>query len=143
MSIQVAAQLQAVGVKARAVRISDSDMRARGAPARQDMPMFSFEDGPIVLDPVYATFLLAHSRGVSNRARFADPRMDALIDEARQSLDPNHRNGLMRQAQALWMEEAPWIVTVYPSVWEASAANISGWCPHPDDHERWYDLKVD
>lgn len=143
MSIQVAAQLQAVGVKARAVRISDSDMRARGAPARQDMPMFSFEDGPIVLDPVYATFLLAHSRGVSNRARFADPRMDALIDEARQSLDVNHRNGLMRQAQALWMEEAPWIVTVYPSVWEASAANISGWCPHPDDHERWYDLKVD
>jgi ABC-type transport system substrate-binding protein len=142
LSIQVASQLQAIGVKARAVRISDSDMRARGAPARQDMPMFAFEDGPIVLDPVYTTFLLAHSRGVSNRARFADPRMDALIDEARQSLDIPRRNDLMRQAQALWMEEAPWIATVYPSVWEAMAPNISGWCPHPDDHERWYDLKV-
>jgi ABC-type transport system substrate-binding protein len=142
LSIQVAAQLQAIGVKARAARISDSDMRARGAPARQDMPIFSFEDGPIVLDPVYTTFLLAHSQGVSNRANFADPRMDALIDEARQSLDVPHRNELMRQAQALWMEEAPWIATVYPSVWEAMAANISGWCPHPDDHERWVDLKI-
>ncbi len=142
LSIQLAAQLQSIGIKARAARISDSDMRARGAPARQDMPFFSFEDGPIVLDPVYTTFLLAHSQGVSNRARFADPRMDALIDEARQSLDVPHRNGLMRQAQALWMEEAPWIATVYPSVWEAMAANISGWCPHPDDHERWVDLKI-
>ncbi len=143
MSIQVASQLQAVGVKARAVRISDSDMRARGAPNRQDMPIFSFEDGPIVLDPVYCTFLLAHSQGVSNRARFANPRMDALIDEARQTLDVPRRNTLMRQAQQLWMDEAPWIVTVYPTVWEAMAGNISGWCPYPDEHERWYDLKVD
>ena len=142
LSIQIAAQLQAVGVRARAVRISDSDMRARGAPARQDMAIFCFEDGPIVLDPVYATFLLAHSQGVSNRARFENPRMDALIDEARQSLDLPRRNALMRDAQALWMDEAPWIVTVYPNVWEAMAANISGWCPHPDDHERWSDLRI-
>ncbi len=142
LAIQVAAQLQSQGIKARAARITDSDMRARGAPARQDMPIFTFEDGPIVLDPVYTTFLLAHSQGVSNRARFADPRMDALIDEARQSLDIPHRNGLMRQAQQLWMEEAPWIATVYATVWEAMAANISGWCPHPDDHERWVDLKI-
>jgi hypothetical protein len=40
------------------------------------------------------------------------------------------------------MEEAPWILTAYPSVWEAMAPNIVGWCPHPDDHERWWDLRV-
>jgi ABC-type transport system substrate-binding protein len=142
LSIQVASQLQAIGVRARAVRISDSDMRARSAPARQDMAIFSFEDGPIVLDPVYATFLLAHSHGVSNRARFENPRMDALIDEARQSLDLPRREALMKEAQALWMDEAPWIVTVYPTVWEAMAGNITGWCPYPDDHERWYDLRI-
>ena len=142
LSIQVASQLQAIGVRARAVRISDSDMRARSAPARQDMAIFSFEDGPIVLDPVYATFLLAHSQGVSNRARFENPRMDALIDEARQSLDLPRREALMKEAQALWMDEAPWIVTVYPTVWEAMAGNITGWCPYPDDHERWYDLRI-
>ncbi|MFN7634055.1 MAG: ABC transporter substrate-binding protein, partial [Acetobacteraceae bacterium] len=142
MSIQVASQLQQIGVRARAPRITDSDMRARGAPARQDMPMFSFEDGPIVLDPVYSNFLLAHSQGVSNRARFANPQVDAAIDEARQSLDPARRIELMRTVQRIWMEEAPWIVTAYPTVWEAMAPNIVGWCPHPDDHERWYDLRV-
>jgi ABC-type transport system substrate-binding protein len=142
MSIQVASQLQQIGVRARATRITDSDMRARGAPARQDMPMFSFEDGPIVLDPVYSNFLLTHSRGVSNRARFANPQVDAAIDEARQSLDPARRIELMRTVQRIWMEEAPWIVTAYPTVWEAMAPNIVGWCPHPDDHERWYDLRV-
>jgi ABC-type transport system substrate-binding protein len=142
MSIQVASQLQQIGVRARATRITDSDMRARGAPARQDMPMFSFEDGPIVLDPVYSNFLLAHSQGVSNRARFANPQVDAAIDEARQSLDPARRIELMRTVQRIWMEEAPWIVTAYPTVWEAMAPNIVGWCPHPDDHERWYDLRV-
>ena len=50
---------------------------------------------------------------------------------------------MMREAQQLWMEDAPWIVTHYPTVFEAMAPNISGWVHHPDDHERWSDLRAD
>ncbi len=142
LSIQLAAQLADVGVTVKPIRITGSDMRSRGSPGTSDMPFFAFEDGPIVLDPVYTFYLLAHSEGVSNRAKFSSPELDALIDEARQTLDRDKRLELMTKAQELWMENAPWITVAYPRVFEAMAPNIVGWTPHPDDHERWSDLRI-
>jgi ABC-type transport system substrate-binding protein len=142
LCVQVADQLKAVGVTAKPTKITLADLRARGAINRMDMPFFAFEDGPIVLDPVYCMFLLTHSKGVSNRARYASPENDRLIDLGRQTLDREKRYDLMRQAQKQWMDDAPWLMTVYPTIFEAMAPNIVGWTPHPDDHERWVDLKV-
>ena len=107
------------------------------------MPFFEFEDGPIVLDPVYTLYLLAHSEGVSNRMKYSNPELDALIDEARQTLDRDKRLALMEKAQEIWMDDAPWLTVAYPRVFEAMAPNIVGWVPHPDDHERWSDLRVE
>lgn len=142
MAVQVADQLRGIGVTCRPQRITGSDLRARAAPNRQDMAFFTFEDGPIVLDPVYTMFLLAHTTGVSNRAKYSNPRVDALITEGRTSLDAGVRDRAMREAQKLWMEDAPWLMTAYPQTFEAMAPNISGWVPHPDEHERWADLKL-
>jgi ABC-type transport system substrate-binding protein len=139
-AVQIADQLKRVGVTAKLQRITGSDMRARTAPGRQDILFFTFEDGPIVLDPVYTMALLAHSKGVSNRAHYSNPELDALIDQARTTLDPAVRAANVRQAQKLWVEDAPWIMIAYPQVFESMAPNISGWVPHPDDHERWVDL---
>lgn len=142
LAIQVADQLKKVGVDAKPTRITGSEMRSQGSPAKQTMCFFDFEDGPIVLDPVYTMYLMTHSAGVSNRAKYANPRVDELIDKAREELDADKRAAMMKEAQKLWMEDAPWIVTVYPAVFEAMAPNITGWVPHADDHERWADLKV-
>ncbi len=142
MAVQIADQLKAVGVTARPQRITGSDMRARTAPGKQDLAFFTFEDGPIVLDPVYTMALMAHSKGVSNRARFADPALDALIDGARTTTDMAARTNAVKQAQKIWTDDAPWIMTVYPKTFEAMGPGISGWVPHPDEHERWYDLRV-
>ena len=43
----------------------------------------------------------------------------------------------VKDAQKVWMEDAPWVLTLYPQTFEAMAPNISGWVPHPDEHERW------
>lgn len=142
MAVQLADQLKAVGITCKPQRITGSDLRARGAPARQDMPLFTFEDGPIVLDPVYALALMAASNGVSNRAKYANPAFDALVQRARTSPDRAVQTAAVKEAQKIWMEDAPWILTVYPQTFEAMAPNISGWVPHPDEHERWVDLKV-
>ncbi len=142
MAVQVADQLRGVGVTCKPQRITGSDLRARSAPGKQDMPFFTFEDGPIVLDPVYTMFLLAHSQGPSNRAQYNNPRVDELITQSRQSLDEAFRDKAMREAQKLWMEDAPWLMTVYPQTFESMAPNIVGWVPHPDEHERWVDLKI-
>jgi ABC-type transport system substrate-binding protein len=142
MAVQVADQLKAVGITCKPQRITGSDLRARGAPARQDMALFTFEDGPIVLDPVYALALMATTTGVSNRGKYSNPAFDALVQRAGTSPDRAVQTQAVKEAQKIWMEDAPWILTGYPQTFEAMAPNISGWVPHPDEHERWVDLKV-
>ncbi len=142
MAVQVCDQLKQVGVNAKPQTMTASDMRARAAPAKQDIPFFTFEDGPIVLDPVYTMSLLAWSKGVSNRGRYANPKVDELIAKSSASTDAAERDAAMRQAQKLWMDDAPWIMTVYPTTFEAMSPTITGWVPHPDEHERWVDLKA-
>ena len=142
MAIQIADQLRDAGVTVKPTRITSSDMRSRGAPAVQDMPFFAFQNPPIVLDPVYTMYLLAHSKGVSNRSRYNNPEVDRLIDEARETLDSGKRLEMMRKAQQLWLADAPWIMTLYASAFEAMAPNIVGWMDYPDTHERWADLSI-
>jgi ABC-type transport system substrate-binding protein len=141
MAIQVADQLKAVGVTATPKRITASDMRAAFAPNRRDMPFFAWEDGPLVLDAGYAAFLLLHSQGAANRNGYTNAEVDALVLQIRQELDTSRRNALLRDLQQKVMADAPWILTFYPTLFEAMAPTIVGWVSHPDDHERWFDLK--
>lgn len=142
-AVLVADQLKQIGVSVKLARITGSEMRARTAPGKQDLLFLTFEDGPIVLDPVYDMYLLARSDGVSNRARYANKQVDALIDQGRTTLDTAVRDKAMREAQKLWMDDAPWLMTSYLQIFEAMAPSISGWVPWPDDHERWVDLKME
>jgi peptide/nickel transport system substrate-binding protein len=80
--------------------------------------------------------------GVSNRARYSNPKLDALVEAGRTTLDTDKRRALTAEAQRMWMDDAPWIMTVNPDVYESMGSNISGWVPHPDDHERWVDLRA-
>jgi ABC-type transport system substrate-binding protein len=140
MAIQLAAQLKAVGIRATPKRITNSDMKSRSNIKKMDMPFFSYEDSPIVLDPVYTMYLMARSTGVSNRSAFNNPKIDELIDSARKELDKSKRLAMMTEAQHLWVEGAPWILTVFRPVFEAMTTDITGWYNYPDDHERWYNL---
>lgn len=140
-SIQLAAQLADVGVTVKPTRITSSDMRSRSAPAVRDMPFFTYESGPIVLDPGYTLYLLAHAEGVSNRGDYKNPELDALIEEVIATLDRDRRLELVKEAQKVWVEEAPWVMVAYPKTFEAMAPDIEGWVFHPDNHERWADLK--
>lgn len=141
VAIQVADMLNKIGVNVQPTRVTTSEMRARGAPAEQSMCFFTWEDGPIVLDPVYSMYLMSHSSGVSNRAAYSNPRVDELIDLSREELDAERRLEMMDEAQRLWVEDAPWILTTYPATFEAMAPNVSGWVHYPDEHERWRELK--
>ena len=143
MAIQVADQLNKIGLKITPKRITNSDMRSRGSVKVMDMPFFTYEDGPIVLDPVYTMALIAKSNGVSNRAAYNNPELDRLVDAAKAELNRDKRIELMDQAQKIWVEDAPWIMTVYPDTMEAMSKNISGWTYYPDTHERWSDLRSD
>jgi ABC-type transport system substrate-binding protein len=141
VAIQIADQLKKIGVTIEPTRVTTSEMRAKGSPKEMSMCFFTWEDGPIVLDPVYSMYLMAHSTGVSNRSAYANERVDELIDKSREELDDETRLAMMDEAQKLWVEDAPWILTTYPATFEAMAPNVSGWVHYPDEHERWRELK--
>lgn len=142
LAIQLRSQMQKVGIDLQIQQITDADMRARTAPNRRDLPCFTFMDNPIVLDPVYALYLNAHSQGASNRNNYKNPEFDAIIDQARIETDNAKRLDLVKQAQEIHTTDATWLMTMYPGTFEAMAPNVSGWVWQPDLHERWVDLTV-
>jgi ABC-type transport system substrate-binding protein len=140
-AIQMQSMLRASNIRLTPKRITGLDMRNRSAINVQDIPFFTYEDGPIVLDATYAAYLIAHSKGgVSNRTKYANAEVDGLINSARTELDRDKRNALMRRAQEIWVREAPWILTTFRAVGEAYTPRLKGFVAHPDDHERWIDL---
>ena len=49
---------------------------------------------------------------------------------------------MMDEAQQLWVQDAPWILTTYPATFEAMNPKLSGWVHYPDEHERWREMKM-
>ncbi len=144
----MASQLQNIlkesGINVTPKRITGSDMRARSHIKVQDIPFFTYEDGPIVLDAVYAAYLIAHGTGgVSNRTNLSVPRINELIDLARVELDPDKARSMMDELQKIWVEEAPWILTTFTPVGEAYSPKLKGFVSYPDNHERWSDLRLE
>jgi ABC-type transport system substrate-binding protein len=139
-AVQLAAQLKQVGIDAAPQRMTDSDMRVALAPTGHTMPLFVWEDGPIVLDPVYSLGLNAGSDGVSNRNGYVNKDFDSLVAQARVELDPVKRLALVEKAQTVVLADVPYVLLGVAKVFEAMAPTMSGWVPYPDDHERWADL---
>lgn len=140
LAIQMKDQLGKVGIRVKLQKITDADMRSRTAPNKRDLPFFTFLDNPIVLDPVYALYLNAHSQGVSNRNNYSNPEFDKVIDAARVAQDPKKRLDLVRKAQQMHTADATWVMTMYPGAHEAMATCMSGYVWQPDYHERWREL---
>ncbi len=69
-------------------------------------------------DPENFLTVLFHSRNVGskgNLSRYVNPRVDALLDQADASLDPMERRRLYQEAEAIILEDAPWIFLHYYS----------------------------
>ena len=140
LAIQMKDQLGKVDIRVKLQKITDADMRSRTAPNKRDLPFFTFLDNPIVLDPVYALYLNAHSQGASNRNNYANPEFDKLVDAARIEQNPKKRLDLVRKAQQMHTGDASWVMTMYPGSHEAMPPCMTGYVWQPDYHERWREL---
>jgi peptide/nickel transport system substrate-binding protein len=140
LAIQMKDQLAKAGIRVNLQKITDANMRSRTAPNKRDLPFFTFMDNPIVLDPVYALYLNAHSEGASNRNNYANPEFDKLVDAARIEQNPKKRAELVNKAQQMHIKDASWVMTMYPGAHEAMPTCMKGYVWQPDYHERWREL---
>jgi len=58
-------------------------------------------------------FLFAHGR---DDTHYDNPEVNALLDQARATADPDERNAIYRQAHELIMADAPWIPSGYSKI---------------------------
>jgi peptide/nickel transport system substrate-binding protein/oligopeptide transport system substrate-binding protein len=85
---------------------------------RGDAPLFRLGWLADYPDPENFLTVLFHSRNIGskgNLSRYANPRVDALLDRADGSLNPAQRRRLYREAEQVILEDAPWLFLHYYS----------------------------
>ncbi|MDI7249419.1 MAG: ABC transporter substrate-binding protein [Bacillota bacterium] len=68
---------------------------------------------------------------VGNTAQYTNKDLDEILVKARQTTDPKQREELYRQAQAVIMDDAPWIFVNHTKQVRASRANVKGFQLNP------------
>lgn len=66
-----------------------------------------------------------------NFSFYANPRSDALMRQTRRELDPQRRLRLYQQAEAVIVEEAPWIFLYHPVRHRLRQTWLRNFTPHP------------
>lgn len=79
------------------------------------LPIFRYGWSADVPEPEYFLHRIFHSQSRTNFTRYANPRVDRLLDRARQEADPVKRAEVYREAERLIMDDAPVIPLNYVS----------------------------
>jgi ABC-type oligopeptide transport system substrate-binding subunit len=99
-----------------------------------------FRAGWVADLPDPADFLeLFRSTSPRNDTGFADPRYDRLLDQAAAEADPGRRLALLREAEAILLEEAVVIPLFHYASRRLIRPWVQGWQPNPLDRHpsRW------
>ncbi len=87
------------------------------------------------------SFWLA-SDGFLNWGRYANPRLDALFNEARAATATAQRQRLYREAAGIWLAERPHLMLYHHRWFWAMRADLQGFTPAPDGIIRLAGLRI-
>ncbi|HEV8674427.1 MAG TPA: ABC transporter substrate-binding protein [Methylomirabilota bacterium] len=89
-------------------------------------------------DADYSLFSLFHSQQVRptgwNRAHYANPRVDALLEQARRSLNQGEREKLYGEVQDILAKEPVWIPIYNTKEIVLTKASVKGFTIHPIEY---------
>lgn len=118
-----------------------------------DGPAFSyaawaadFPDPTNFFDPLFHSSSIKKADSINNTF-YANPALDALIDQARAELDPARRAALYRRAERILYDDAPWIWDYHRLATEVTQPYVQGYQPHltwgRDFTSAWLDVGPD
>lgn len=92
-------------------------------------------------DADYSLFALFHSKQVPpagwNTSRYANGRVDTLVEQARRSLNQTEREKLYGEVQDILAKEMVWIPVYTTKEIIASRASVKGFTIHPVEYNLW------
>jgi len=127
----IAAQLRALKVRA-SVRTMDWPTYVANLDAPPDqskLQLFALAWVPFPLDCWYLLSPNFHSSqrpGMNNSVFYANAKVDQLLDRARTELDASRRKALLKEAQTIVWNDAPWVFLWNQKWYVATVRNLQG-----------------
>ena len=87
-------------------------------------------------ETVYPYF---HSTGSWNEGKYANPKLDKLLDDGRSSTEPGKRREIYAEVQRVISDEGHYAVTYFTQYVSAMRSNVKGYTLHP---LRWCDFRT-
>lgn len=92
-----------------------------------DYEMIMWGGGPLYGDPDYLSGYFRTGNAVPRNTGYSNPELDDLLDQARQTLDPDARLETYRKIYDILLDESPWIPLSYREQGEAAATHVKGY----------------
>ncbi|NJP37844.1 ABC transporter substrate-binding protein [Alkalicoccus luteus] len=129
------ANLDEIGVTANIVSMEWATYLEQTEAGEHDLFMLGWSG--VNGDPDYFFGNLLHSDAIpgGNRNFYRNDEVDALLDEAKVTIDEDERAELYMEAQEIIHEEAPMIPLVHSIPVLAGSERVSGYVPHPSTSE--------
>jgi len=89
-----------------------------------------------LVDPDRGMYNQFHSKGSSNWEKYANARVDALLDEGRQKSSPTDRARVYREAARIVAQELPYYVLTYQGYIVVQNRRVQGFRPNPTGNFR-------
>jgi len=89
------------------------------------------------IDPDGNSYNHFHTGGGFNDPQYSNQQVDALLDQARASYDPEQRNTLYKQINQMVTEDAPWIFIYHPVTIELHTPKVKGFVLVADGIQRY------
>jgi peptide/nickel transport system substrate-binding protein len=84
-------------------------------------------------------FPFFHSTGSWNEGKYANPKLDKLLDDGRSSTEPGKRKEIYAEVQRVISDEGHYAVTYFTQYVSAMRASVKGYTLHP---LRWCDFRT-
>jgi peptide/nickel transport system substrate-binding protein len=132
VAIQAAAQQIGLNLRPEKLPYGDKIAREFSGQDTRDYAMSITQWGSDIPDPAGNLFVPFYSQNVvTNNSAYHNPDVDALLEQQRESSDPAERARLLSEAQALVMEDQPWILFYTPNTLMALNKRIGGYALRP------------
>ena len=107
---------------------------------KRGQPMIFYTDAPWNPDPGYSNYLYFDSKSYVDYSNYKNPKVDKLIEDGLNMMDLSKRIPLYREAQQIYVGEAPWVFIVRPNPALAVRSNVHGWTYYTSNNVRFQDF---
>jgi peptide/nickel transport system substrate-binding protein len=107
---------------------------------KRGQPMIFYTDAPWNPDPGYSNYLYFDSKSYVDYSNYKNAKVDSLIENGLNMMDLSQRIPMYRQAQQIYVGEAPWIFIVRPNPALAVQSNVHGWTYYTSNNVRFQDF---